>query len=128
MAAGKPPSGSQEAAASRKAAAIVPHAVMEHLAKHTRQASITLLLLRPDASLAWNDHGAGVLFERFLVPALKHTELLANQLKSVIGKFNAQSPAQVWEFVPGHVLVAAPLVDRRQMSGVLVLAGKSENF
>src|SRR4051794_26067042 len=117
-----------KAAASRKSAPIVPDAVMEQLAKHTRPAGTSLLLLRPDASVAWNDHGSGVLYERFLVPALKHTELLANQLRSQISKMNAQSPIQVWDFVPGMVLCAAPLIDRRQMAGVLILAGKGENF
>src|SRR3954466_9074568 len=101
MAAVKPQSGSQKTAASRKSAPIVPDAVMEQLAKHTRQASITLLLLRPDASIAWNDHGAGVLYERFLVPALKHTELLGKELRSLVSKMTAQSPMQTWNFVPG---------------------------
>ena len=73
----------------------------------------TLLLLKADGSLAWHDHGSGVLYERFLVPALKHTELLANQLRSLVSKMNAQSPIHVWDFVPGLVLCAAPLVDRR---------------
>src|SRR5205814_10248335 len=59
---------------------------------------------------------------------LKHTELLANQLIGAIGKMNAQSAPLAMEFVPGFILAATPLVDRRQMSGVLVMAGKSENF
>lgn len=101
---------------------------MEHLVKHTRPAGTTLLLLRPDGTLAWHDHGSGVLYERFLVPALKHTELLANQVRAVVAKLNAQSAMQTWDFVPGLVLCAAPLVDRRQMVGVLILAGKSEKF
>jgi HD-GYP domain-containing protein (c-di-GMP phosphodiesterase class II) len=121
-------SGSQKTAAARKSAPIVPDAVMEQLAKHTRPGGTALLLLRPDGTLAWNDHGAGVLFERFLVPALKHTELLAKDLRSLMSKMSAQSPIQVWEFVPGLILCAAPLVDRRQMVGVLVLAGKGEKF
>jgi len=101
---------------------------MEQLSKHTRTAGTTLLLLRPDGSLVWHDHGSGVLYERFLVPALKHTELLANQLRSLVSKMNGQAPIQVWNFVPGLVLCAAPLVDRRQMVGVLILAGKGEKF
>src|SRR5215208_622931 len=128
MAAVNTPSGSQKTTASRKSAPIVPDAVMEQLAKHTRPGGTTLLLLRPDGTLAWNDHGAGVLYERFLVPALKHTELLAKDLRSLMSKMTAQSPIQVWEFVPGLILCAAPLVDRRHMVGVLVLAGKGEKF
>jgi HD-GYP domain-containing protein (c-di-GMP phosphodiesterase class II) len=128
MAAANTQSGSQKTAAGRKSAPIVPDAVMEQLAKHTRTAGTTLLLLRPDGSLAWHDHGSGVLYERFLVPALKHTELLAKELRSLVSKMNAQSAIQVWEFVPGLILCAAPLVDRRQMVGVLILAGKCEKF
>jgi HD-GYP domain-containing protein (c-di-GMP phosphodiesterase class II) len=128
MAAVNIPSGSQKTAASRKSAPIVPDAVMEQLAKHTRPGGTALLLLRPDGTLAWHDHGAGVLYERFLVPALKHTELLAKDLRSLMSKMTAQSPIQVWEFVPGLILCAAPLVDRRHMVGVLILAGKGEKF
>ena len=58
-------SASQKTAVSRKSAPIVPDAVMEQLARHTRPAGTTLLLLRPDGSLAWHDHGSGVLYERF---------------------------------------------------------------
>ena len=122
MAAVNTQSGTQKTAAGRKSAPIVPDAVMEQLSKHTRTAGTTLLLVRPDATLAWNDHGSGVLYERFLVPALKHTELLAKELRSLVSKMNAQSPIQVWDFVPGLILCAAPLVDRRQMSGVLITA------
>ncbi|HEV8292670.1 MAG TPA: HD-GYP domain-containing protein, partial [Tepidisphaeraceae bacterium] len=128
MAAVNAQSGSQKLATGRKSAPIVPDAVMEQLAKHTRQAGTSLLLLRPDGTLAWHDHGSGVLYERFLVPALKHTELLAKELRSLVSKMNAQSPIQTWEFVPGMILCAAPLVDRRQMVGVLILAGKCEKF
>ena len=128
MAAVNTQSGSQKTAAGRKSAPIVPEAVMEQLSKHTRTAGTTLLLLRPDGSLVWHDHGSGVLYERFLVPALKHTELLANQLRSLVSKMNGLATIQVWNFVPGLVLCAAPLVDRRQMVGVLILAGKGEKF
>src|SRR6266850_2707019 len=112
-------SGSSKSAAGRKFAPIVPEAVLEHLAKLARPAGISLLLLKPDGNVAWHDHGSGVLYERFLVPALKHTELLANQLRSLVCKLNGLATIQVWNFVPGLVLCAAPLVDRRQMVGVL---------
>src|SRR5882672_2717814 len=128
MAAVNTQSGAQKTATTRKSAQIVPDAVMEQLAKHTRTAGTTLLLVRPDATLVWNDHGAGVLYERFLVPALKHTELLGKELRSLVSKMTAQSPMQMWDFVPGILLWAAPLVDRRQMLGVLILAGKGEKF
>ena len=121
-------SGSQKTTAKTRSAQIVPDAVMEQLAKHTRQAATSLLLLKPDGTLAWHDHGSGVLYERFLVPALKHTELLGKELRAHVSKLNAQSSIQIWNFVPGLVLCAAPLVDRRSLVGVLLLAGKSENF
>jgi HD-GYP domain-containing protein (c-di-GMP phosphodiesterase class II) len=119
---------SQKPAAARKITPVVPEAVLEHLAKQIRPAGICLLLLRPDGSLAWHDHLSGVLYERFLVPALKHTELLANQLRSLVSKLNGQSPIQVWDFVPGAVLCAAPVMDRRHLIGILILAGKREDF
>src|SRR6185295_8922233 len=128
MAAVNAQSGSQKTAATRKSAQIVPDAVMEQLAKHTKQAGTSLLLLKPDGTVAWHDHTSGVLYERFLVPALKHTELLGRELRAHLSKINAQSPVQTWNFVPGLNLCAAPLVDRRNMIGVLILAGKSESF
>src|SRR5947207_6294569 len=128
MAAVNAQSATPKSAAGRKSAPIVPEAVLEHLAKLARPAGISLLLLRPDGTVAWHDHGSGVLYERFLVPALTHTELLARQLHSVVGKMTAQSGLTVWDFVPGMILCAAPLVERRQINGVLVLAGKCEKF
>ena len=83
------------AAARKGAAPVVPEAVLEHLAKLARPAGIALLLLRPDGNVAWHDHGAGVLYERFMVPALKHTELLANQLRSLVSKTSHTSSASV---------------------------------
>src|SRR5438067_6790061 len=127
MAAVDAQSGLQKTAATRKSAQMVPDAVMEQLAKHTRPAGTSLLLLRPDGTVAWHDHGSGVLYERFLVPALTHTELLGKELRAQVSKMNAQSSIAVWNFVPGLNLCAAPLADRRQLVGVLILAGKSEN-
>ena len=128
MAAVNTQSGSQKTAARSKSALIVPDAVMEQLARHARPGGTTLLLLRPDGTLAWHDHGSGVLYERFLVPALKHTELLGSELRSQVSKMNAQSATQTWNFVPGMILCAAPLAERRQMVGALILAGKCEKF
>jgi len=128
MAAPTTQSASTKTAAGRKSAPIVPEAVLEHLAKLARPGGISLLLLRPDASVLWHDHASGVLYERFLVPALKHTELLANQLRAQVSKMTAQSGTVIWDFVPGMILCAAPLVERRQVTGVLALAGKREEF
>ncbi len=128
MAAVNAQSASPKSAGGRKSAPIVPEAVLEHLAKLARPAGISLLLLRPDGNVVWHDHGSGVLYERFLVPALKHTELLANQLRAQVSKVTAQTTTAVWDFVPGMLLCAAPLVERRQVMGVLVLAGKREDF
>jgi hypothetical protein len=90
MAAVNTQSSSAKPAPGRKAASLVPDTVMEHLAKLARPAGISLLLLKPDGTVAWHDHTSGVLYERFMVPALKHTELLANQLRAVVSKLTAQ--------------------------------------
>src|SRR3954470_23869631 len=128
MAAVNTPSSSAKPAPGRKAASLVPETVLEHLAKLARPAGISLHLLKPDGTVAWHDHASGVLYERFMVPALQHTELLAKELRSLVSKMTAQSPMTVWEFVPGMMLCAAPLVERRQVMAVMALAGKREDF
>jgi putative nucleotidyltransferase with HDIG domain len=105
----------------------VPSAVLDTLSVHSRAAGACLLLVRPNGALVYHDAGAGVFFERYVVPALRHSELAANELRDRIKPF-AHGPAQLWDFVPGVALCALPFVERRHVQGVLMLASRSPDF
>src|SRR5262249_53419638 len=86
-----------------------------------------LLFLRPDGSLAYRDGVGGPFFERYVVAALQ-SERIARELRTRTADLNIQSTAQLWDLIPGVTLCAAPYIERRQLQGVLVLAGKCPGF
>lgn len=105
----------------------VPSTVLDTLAVHSRAAGTCLLLARPNGAIAYHDSAAGVFFERYVVPTLRHSELAAVELRERTRHF-AHGPAQHWNLVPGVTLCALPFVERRHVQGVLMLASRNRDF
>jgi HD-GYP domain-containing protein (c-di-GMP phosphodiesterase class II) len=106
----------------------VSAAVLDGIAAHARAAGAALvLLLHADGAFAYADASAGGFFERYVLPALRHA-VQGKPLREHVRQMTAQSRAQALEVVPGAVLCAVPFVDRRQVRGALLLAGKHEDF
>ena len=106
----------------------VPLTVMENLASRFRPSGLCLLLLRPDATVAYHDSSAGLFFDRYVLPLLQYPELPGEGLSEPMRRLTADSPVALWRSLPGVILAAFPYVERRQLVGVLVLAAKSDSF
>src|SRR5688500_2416625 len=52
-------------------ATVLPAAVLETLAARFRPGGLFLVVLRHDGSVAYHDPGAGVFFDRYVLPLLK---------------------------------------------------------
>src|SRR5208283_2266226 len=63
-----------------------------------------------------------------VLPLLQYRDTGENDLREKIQKLTSTSAVTVVNSLPGVMLAAFPCVDRRQMVGVLVLAGKSSTF
>src|SRR5688500_7053262 len=106
---------------------VLPHAVLENLAARFRPGGLFLVVLRQDGSVAWHDAGAGVFFERYVLPMLRDAGPGAQALRQQIASLEAGAAVGAWQ-LPGASLAAFAHVEKRQAAGVIVLAAKSSTF
>ena len=125
-------------------ATVLPPAVLENLAARFRPSGLFLVVLRTDGSVAYHDPGAGVFFDRYVLPLLttpdaagrgprERAEALAAAANSA--SQGGQGPSvgagaasvAVWE-LPGVAVAAFPHVEKRQTQGYVVLAARSNTF
>jgi HD-GYP domain-containing protein (c-di-GMP phosphodiesterase class II) len=106
----------------------LPTAVLENLAARVRGGGLFLILLGKDGSPVYHDPQAALFFQRYVLPLLQYGDPTDPGLLDRIQKLEIKSPVTVWNSFPGVILAAFPCVDRRQLIGTLVLAGRSVNF
>jgi HD-GYP domain-containing protein (c-di-GMP phosphodiesterase class II) len=107
--------------------AAIPTAAFENLAARFRASGLCLYFFRTDGSLTHHDQEAGEFFNRYVSPILRSSQPSAKQtdLRQLFGHSNPSEDIAVWTSVPGVLLSAIPFLERRQLGGVLVLAGRS---
>jgi len=111
------------------AGASVATAVLDNLAARFRPAGVFLVLLKPDGTVAYADPAAGMFFQRYVLPLLQYPEPNdPSGLRERVRQVTASSSVAVWNALPGIVLGAVPYAEKRQLVGVLMLAGKSSGF
>ncbi len=96
------------------------------LSPHARALDGCLILLHPDGTLGWHDLSAGAYFERYVIPALRGPA--APRLRQVAEALAANAPADLFEPAPGVVCAVAPLLERRQVQGAVLIAARAEQF
>jgi len=106
----------------------VPHAVLDNLAMRMRPGGLCLMMLRPDGQLAWHDPSAGLFFQRYVMPLLQYGDGAQESMRQRIEKLSAGAGIAVWTIMPGVILTAFPYIEKRQIIGAVVLAGKSGAF
>src|SRR5580698_7713362 len=106
----------------------LPIAVLDNLASRVRSGGLFLILLGKDGSPLYHDPEAALFFQRYVLPLLQYGDPTDPGLLERIQKLEIKSPVTVWDSFPGVILAAIPCVDRRQLVGTLVLAGRSVNF
>src|SRR6476619_7067673 len=62
-------------------ATVLPPPVLENLAARFRPGGLFLVVLRQDGSVAYHDPGAGVFFERYVLPLLKLPDAAGQSLR-----------------------------------------------
>jgi putative nucleotidyltransferase with HDIG domain len=115
-------------AAAAAAAAAVPQAVLDDLAARFRAGGLCLVLLKPDGSVVYHDASAGAFFQKFARPLIEQPGPAATALREKIRLTHAATGVTPWAGIPGVEAAAFPFVEKRQLTGVLLLAGKSTQF
>jgi HD-GYP domain-containing protein (c-di-GMP phosphodiesterase class II) len=106
----------------------IPTAALETLALRFRPGGIFTLLFRTDGTIAWHDASASMFFQRFVLPMLQYRQDGDDALVSRLRTISAGSGVAVWDFPPGVTIAAFPCVEKRQLVGILAVAGKSMSF
>ncbi|MEA2708328.1 MAG: hypothetical protein QOF78_929 [Phycisphaerales bacterium] len=112
---------------SASAAPIIPIAVLDNLAARFRPSGLCLLMLGRDGSLMYHDGSAGLFFQRFAIPMVQYPSPTA-KLAEKVAAMSVNTTVEVWNTLPGVVLAAFPYVEKRQLTGVLLLAAKGSSF
>ncbi|CAN5399707.1 hypothetical protein BH10PLA1_BH10PLA1_02520 [soil metagenome] len=102
---------------------------LENLASRFRPAGLYLIMLRADGTVAFHDPGASLFFHRYVLPMLEYPDPAAapDGTSAGVQLLAVDSNVGLWNAVPGVMIAAFPLVEKKQLLGVLVLAGKG-NF
>jgi HD-GYP domain-containing protein (c-di-GMP phosphodiesterase class II) len=121
------------AAAVITAAAVTPlsTAALDNLAARFRPGGLCLLLLNPDGTVAYHDAAAQTFHQRYVLPQLNvnATEAAVDPaLRDKIRLTSAASGVCCWNLLPGVEIAAFPHVERRQLTGIVLLCGKSQDF
>src|SRR5262245_7281922 len=120
--------GQQQPLAQGTAAhAPVPLSVLENLAARFRPGGLCLVILRADGSGFYQDPAANLFFQRYALPLVQYPEAESG-LSAKVAALTSKSTVEIWNVLPGVVLAAFPYVEKRQLLGVMLLAGKSNSF
>jgi HD-GYP domain-containing protein (c-di-GMP phosphodiesterase class II) len=113
---------------ANREASIAP-AALDNLAARFRPGGLLLVLLRPDGTIAYHDSGAVTFHLRYLLPQLQVNDSGGDPaLRDKIRLTNAASGVCVWNLFPGIEIAAVPHVEKRQLAGIFLLAGKGDDF
>src|SRR3954470_2937625 len=99
---------------------VLPPAVVENLAARFRPGGLFLVVLRQDGTVDYHDAGAGVFFERYVLPLLKLPDAGGKGLKEKVAAVDpavavaaagqAAVAISAWQ-LPGVALAAFPHVE-----------------
>ncbi len=103
-------------------------AVLEQLAARYRPGGLCLMLLKPDGTLVWSDAAGADFFKKYAVATAKSPDESAVSLRPFISTIRTESQVSCCTVLPGVVMACFPHTDRRQLTGIIVLAGKAADF
>ena len=106
----------------------LPIVALETLSLRFRPGGLFTVLLRPDGTVAYSDASASMFFQRYVLPQLQCREPADQLVRERVKSFTSSSSVVVWDFLPGVLIAAFPYVEKKQLVGVLAIAGKSASF
>ena len=101
-----------------------PAGVVEKLAARVRPAGLCLMVVQQDGAVTYADPAAGSFFARYAIPLVRDDAVLAEKLR----RLSADTTVAAFDSIPGLVVAACPHVERRQVGGIFLLAGRAEGF
>ena len=102
-------------------------AMLDTLASRFRGAGLFLAVLDRQGNVAYFDSSAEPFFAKYVLPLLRLPGAAHPGFSAALAGISATSATAVLE-LPGVVLAALPHVDKRQLAGTMLLAGKAEGF
>jgi HD-GYP domain-containing protein (c-di-GMP phosphodiesterase class II) len=109
-------------------AAAVPAEVLDSLASRLRSCGLFLAMLDKDCSVVYHDSQGALFFQRYVLPLLQFGDLTDPEVLNQFRKLSPASPVTVWSSFPGVIFAAFPCIERKQLLGFIVLAGRSMDF
>jgi len=106
----------------------ISHTALDNLATRFRPGGLHLMLLRTDGTVAYSDSSAVAFYQRYLLPQIQLPEMADPTFVEKVRLTNAASGICVWNMFPGIEIATFPYVEKRQIAGIFLLAGKSTNF
>lgn len=125
------PAGAGSVVAPRgpgNAAGALPPAILENLSSRMRQGGMCMAVVRADGSLDFADAAAGGFFAKFAVPLLQSSTAGELPLSALARDLTPASPVTLWSHLPGLLIAAFPLADKKQVQAAFVLIAKSHTF
>lgn len=120
------------------AAAPFPARALENLASRFRPGGLFLVLLDRNGAVAYHDEGAGLFFSRFVLPLLQYPEQMeqgiGEKIRGLVAEAVAASrataggAATILHLFDGVAVAAIPHFEKRQVTGIFLLASKAESF
>src|SRR5689334_20260365 len=101
---------------------------LETLSLRFRPGGLCVIALAPDGNVLFHDSAAGEFFQHYVLPILQRRDDLATQLRKHLAGIEPDSNLTLWNFIPGVTMAAFPLAERKKLSAVILLAGKSASF
>lgn len=102
----------------------VPGEILSDLAGRFRPAGAYLMLWETDGTLVWHDADAPAFFEHYVLPQVRDPH--ARQIMH--NWADSSAAVSVVDAIPGILLAVCPLVERRKVRAVLMLAGMAAGF
>jgi HD-GYP domain-containing protein (c-di-GMP phosphodiesterase class II) len=102
--------------------------LLDTLATRFREGGVFLAVLDRSGAVSYFDTAAPLFFTKFVLPMLRNPAAQATEFAAAVQQIAAGSPAACWPFFPGAAVAVFPYVDKRHVTGVILLAGKRECF
>ena len=119
-----------EAAAGKqtRAPAAISASVLETVAARFRITGLAIAVIDRQGGLAYHDATTSQFFNRYAYGLLRSPGAAVGEISKAIAAATPTSNSSEWSFVPGLVISAVPLVDKRQLTGMMLLIGKRDGF
>lgn len=107
---------------------LVPHRIIETLARRSRESGLCLTILSPEGKVHYSDAHAPTFFQRFAIPVLNYGEDGQHFFSTVVPVASLDSTINLCQPVPGILLASFAHQEKRQLVGVIVLIARSSQW